>query len=246
MSECEIKLSVEDVRKTYDTSGFSFEVLRGVSFQVYEGEFCIITGPSGSGKTTILNLIGILDEPTEGHIIIDGIDVTRLSGVEKDKFRNKKIGFIFQFFNLINELTVLENVMLPALISGLGSKQSRDEAVNLLKAVGLESKINNPAIQLSGGEMQRVSIARALINKPALILADEPTGNLDSKNTAEIMRLLKELNQQNKQSFIVVTHDPRIVQAATKVIDILDGQVREVIHRTEFFCPYRKLTPHPS
>jgi len=246
MSECEVKLSVEDVKKTYDVGDFSLEVLKGVNFDVFEGEFCIVTGPSGSGKTTILNLVGMLDEPTRGRIIIDGTDITRISGGEKDRFRNEKIGFIFQSYNLINELNVVENVMLPALIGGQGGKASKEKAVDLLKAVGLGDKISYPSIRLSGGEMQRVSIARALINEPALVLADEPTGNLDSKNTADIMELLKDLNEGNNQTFVVVSHDPRIVQEATKIIDILDGQVREVIHKTKFYCPYRTLTPHPS
>ncbi len=246
MSEYKVKLCVIDVRKTYHAEGFSVEVLKGVSFEVLEGEFCILTGPSGSGKTSILNLVGILDEPSSGRIIIDDVDIARLSGTKKDEFRNRKIGFIFQFFNLVNELTVLENVALPALISGLSQKKAKEKALTLLKSVGLKEKVNYPAVRLSGGEMQRVSIARSLINKPALVLADEPTGNLDSKNTAEIIKLMKELNQQNRQTFIMVTHDPRVVQAATKVVDILDGKVREVKPRTEFHCPYRKLVPHPA
>jgi ABC-type lipoprotein export system ATPase subunit len=203
------------------------EALRGVSFQVSEGEFCVVMGPSGSGKSTLLNLIGTIDTPTKGRIIIDGVDITRLSEAEKDKFRNRKVGFIFQFFNLINELTVLENVMLPALICGVSFEEAEREALSLLKAVGLADKTGHSAAKLSGGEMQRVSIARALINKPALVLADEPTGNLDSQTSAEIIKLMKELNRRNRQTFILVTHDPTVAEAATKIVKILDGRVIE-------------------
>jgi len=218
---------VEEVWKVYRGEGFRVEALRGVSFQVSEGEFCVVMGPSGSGKSTLLNLIGTIDTPTKGRIVIDGVDITRLSEAEKDRFRNRKVGFIFQFFNLINELTVLENVMLPALICGVSFEEAEREALTLLKAVGLADKTSHSAAKLSGGEMQRVSIARALINKPALVLADEPTGNLDSQTSAEIIKLMKELNRWNRQTFILVTHDPTVAEAATKIIKILDGRVIE-------------------
>ncbi|MHC1586675.1 MAG: ABC transporter ATP-binding protein [Candidatus Hecatellaceae archaeon] len=215
----------------YRGEGFRVEALRGVSFQVYEGEFCVVMGPSGSGKSTLLNLIGTIDTPTKGRIIIDGIDVTKLTEAEKDQFRNRKVGFVFQFFNLINELTVLENVMLPALIAGVSFEKARETALDLLKAVGLAEKAHHLAARLSGGEMQRVSIARALVNKPALVLADEPTGNLDSRNSEEILKLMKELNVKNGQTFILVTHDPSVAEAATKIVKILDGKVLEVVER---------------
>ena len=218
---------MEEVWKVYRGEGFRVEALRGVSFQVSEGEFCVVMGPSGSGKSTLLNLIGTIDTPTKGRIVIDGVDITRLSEAEKDRFRNRKVGFIFQFFNLINELTVLENVMLPALICGVSFEEAEREALTLLKAVGLADKTSHSAAKLSGGEMQRVSIARALINKPALVLADEPTGNLDSQTSAEIIKLMKELNRWNRQTFILVTHDPTVAEAATKIIKILDGRVIE-------------------
>ncbi|KYH36083.1 MAG: ABC transporter ATP-binding protein [Candidatus Hecatellales archaeon B24] len=218
---------MEKVWKVYRGEGFRVEALRGVSFQVSEGEFCVVMGPSGSGKSTLLNLIGTIDTPTRGRIIIDGVDVTRLSEAEKDRFRNRRVGFIFQFFNLINELTVLENVMLPALICGVSFEEAEREALSLLRAVGLADKTSHSAAKLSGGEMQRVSIARALINKPALVLADEPTGNLDSQTSTEIIRLMKELNQRNRQTFILVTHDPTVAEAATKIVKILDGRVVE-------------------
>ncbi len=246
MSDCEEKLVVEDLVKTYRVGDVATEVLKGVDFEIYEGDFTIVTGPSGSGKTTVLNLVGMLDEATGGRILIDGVDTASLSGGQKDKFRNRKIGFIFQSYNLINELNAVENVMLPALIARTPGREAKRKATDLLEAVGLGEKINYPSLRLSGGEMQRVSIARALINEPSLVLADEPTGNLDSERTKDILRLLKQLNQENNQTFMVVTHDPMVVQTASKVIDILDGVVREVIHKTEFHCPYRTLVPHPG
>jgi len=246
MSDCEQKLVVEDLVKTYRVGDITTEVLKGVEFEIYEGDFTIVTGPSGSGKTTILNLVGMLDEATGGRILIDDVDIARLSGGQKDKFRNRKIGFIFQSYNLINELNAVENVMLPALIARTPSREARKKATALLEAVGLGEKVNYPSLRLSGGEMQRVSIARALINEPSLVLADEPTGNLDSKRTKDILSLLKQLNKENNQTFMVVTHDPMVVQTASKIIDILDGVVREVIHKTEFHCPYRTLVPHPK
>ncbi len=246
MSDCEQKLIVEDLIKTYSVGEITTEVLKGVNFDIYEGDFTIVTGPSGSGKTTILNLVGMLDEATGGRILIDGVDTSNLSGGQKDKFRNRKIGFIFQSYNLINELNTVENVMLPALIARTPNREARKKAVSLLEAVGLGEKVNYPSIRLSGGEMQRVSIARALINEPALVLADEPTGNLDSERTKDILRLLKQMNKENNQTFMVVTHDPMVVQTASKIIDILDGVVREIIHKTEFHCPYKTLVPHPE
>jgi putative ABC transport system ATP-binding protein len=246
MSDCEEKLVVKDLRKTYSVGEVVTEVLKGVDFEIFEGDFTIVTGPSGSGKTTVLNLVGMLDEATSGRILIDGVDTAKLSGGQKDKFRNRKIGFIFQSYNLINELNAVENVMLPALIARTPSREARRKAVDLLEAVGLGEKVDYPSIRLSGGEMQRVSIARALINEPALVLADEPTGNLDSKRTEDILRLLKEMNTENNQTFMVVTHDPMVVQTASKIIDILDGVVREIIHKSEFHCPYRTLVPHPG
>ena len=181
-------------------------------------------GPSGSGKSTLLNLIGTLDIPTRGKIVIDGIDVTKLSEGEKDRLRNRKIGFIFQFFNLINELTVLENVMLPRLILG-DYKAARIEALEMLRAVGLADKAHYSAARLSGGEMQRVSIARALINRPALVLADEPTGNLDSKTGKEIMDLLINLNKEHGKTVIIVTHDLNIAKGLKRLIHLKDGKI---------------------
>ncbi|MFQ6011624.1 MAG: ABC transporter ATP-binding protein, partial [Nitrososphaerales archaeon] len=166
------------------------------------GEFVAVTGPSGSGKSTLLNLIGMLDKPSSGKIVLDGVDIGRLSDNQKTSMRNKKIGFVFQFSNLIPELNALENVTLPGMISGVRRSSLRRRGLELLGSVGLASKAKSSATRLSGGEMQRVAIARSLINNPSLVLADEPTGNLDSTNSDEIVRLLRELNKENNQTFV--------------------------------------------
>ncbi|MBI2126880.1 MAG: ABC transporter ATP-binding protein [Thaumarchaeota archaeon] len=222
------KLIVRNVRKVYAGNGEAVEALRGVNFDIEEGEFALVAGPSGSGKSTLLNLIGLLDTPTDGHIIVDGLDTTRLSESRRTQLRNGKIGFVFQFFNLIPELTVIENVMLPRLIGGTPNDKAKEEAAKLLKMVGLRDKIFAGATQLSGGQMQRVAVARALVNQPAIILADEPTGNLDSKNAEEIIDLMHELNKSNKQTFIMVTHAPELMGDVDKVIRIKDGLIEKI------------------
>ncbi len=219
---------MRNVRKVYAGNGEAVEALRGVNFDIEEGEFAIVAGPSGSGKSTLLNLIGLLDTPTDGHIIVDGLNTTQLSENRRTQLRNEKIGFVFQFFNLIPELTVIENVMLPRLIGGTPNDKAKEEAAKLLKMVGLRDKIFAGATQLSGGQMQRVAVARALVNQPAIILADEPTGNLDSKNAEEIIDLMHELNKSNKQTFIMVTHAPELMGDVDKVIRIKDGLIEKV------------------
>jgi len=219
---------VQGLRKVYRGNGFSVEALKGVSFEIDEGEFTIIAGPSGCGKSTLLNLIGLLDTPTAGRIIIDGVDTNKLSERQRTALRNQKIGFVFQFFNLIPELTVIENVMLPMLIKGIPSEKAKRESAGLLKMVGLGDKIHAGANQLSGGQMQRVAVARGLSNQPAILLADEPTGNLDSKNAQEIFSLMNELNERNKQTFVLVTHAPDLVGEADKTIRIKDGLIERV------------------
>ncbi len=219
---------MQGLRKIYRGNGFSVEALKGVSFEIDEGEFTIIAGPSGCGKSTLLNLIGLLDTPTAGQIIIDGVDTNKLSERQRTALRNQKIGFVFQFFNLIPELTVIENVMLPMLIKGIPSEKAKRESAGLLKMVGLGDKIHAGANQLSGGQMQRVAVARGLSNQPAILLADEPTGNLDSKNAQEIFSLMNELNERNKQTFVLVTHAPDLVGEADKTIRIKDGLIERV------------------
>ncbi len=204
------------------------EALRGVNFEVKKGEFVIIAGPSGSGKSTLLNLLGLLDNPTDGRIIIDGVDVSVLSESKRTRLRNQKIGFVFQFFNLMPELSVIENVMLPGLIYGTNKESLRREADELLRMIGLEGQTKQGGSQLSGGQMQRVAVARALINQPAIVLADEPTGNLDSKNAEEIIELMRKLNRRNRQTFLIVTHAPEMFGQADKTIFLKDGTVEKI------------------
>jgi len=219
---------VQGLKKVYRGNGLSVEALRGVSFEIGQGEFAIIAGPSGCGKSTLLNLIGLLDTPTAGRVIIDDIDTNKLSEKQRTELRNRKIGFVFQFFNLIPELTVIENVMLPMLIRGIQSDRAKRESASLLKMVGLADKLYAGATQLSGGQMQRVAVARGLSNQPAILLADEPTGNLDSKNAQEIFNLMYELNEKNEQTFVLVTHAPELVGEAHKTIRIKDGLIERI------------------
>ena len=223
MSENILKL--ENIRKVYGNKYNKFEALKNISLEIKQGEFCMITGPSGCGKSTLLNLIGLLDIPTSGQITIDNVNVTNLNDKKRTIMRNQKIGFIFQFSNLIPELTVLENIMLPRLILGHNKKKVRDESIKLLGKVDLNDFMSYESSKLSGGQMQRVAIARGLINNPAIVLADEPTGNLDSKNARLIIELLHKLNKENKQTFILVTHAPRQAGKVDKTIKMKDGKI---------------------
>ncbi len=204
------------------------QALRDVSFNVEEGEFLAVLGPSGSGKSTLLHIIGCLDRPDYGEIMIEGKNVLRLSDDELADLRLKKIGFVFQFFNLLPRLTALENVMLPLILAEASDKESYKRAKELLELVGLGGRLNHRPSELSGGEQQRVAIARALINNPKLVLADEPTGNLDTKSGWEIVNLMRRLNEEMKQTFIVVTHDPQIAEVADRIIYIKDGLIEGV------------------
>ena len=210
------------------------EALKEVSFEVGAGELVSIAGPSGSGKSTLLNMMGMLDTPTSGRITIGGTDVSSLSENQKTVMRNREIGFIFQFANLIPELNALENVMLPGMVSGENNAVLRERALGLLKQVGLASKARSGATQLSGGEMQRVAVARSLVNNPSLVLADEPTGNLDTKNSGEIIDLMKDLNRKNNQTFVIVSHDPSVVREMNKIIRIQDGLIDSVGNSSEY------------
>ena len=201
------------------------EALRGVTLNVMKGDFIAVLGPSGSGKSTLLNMIGLLDHPTKGKISIDGIDTTTLNDDKISSFRNKKLGFIFQFSNLLTDLSVLENVLLPLQIAG--NNTGEKDAMDLLKAVGLEDQIYKRANKISGGQAQRVAIARGLINKPSIVLADEPTGNLDSITSATIVQLMKSMAKKLNQTFIIVTHDREHFGNVDRVITIKDGKAFE-------------------
>jgi len=217
-------IELKGVTKIYKMDKVLVPALRGINLKIRKGEFVSIMGPSGSGKTTLMNLIGCLDRPTEGEIYIANKNVAKLGDDELAKLRREKIGFVFQQFNLIPRLTALENVELPMWFAGLSKKKRRERAVELLKLVGLEKRINHKPAELSGGERQRVSIARALANNPEIILADEPTGNLDTKTGKEIMEILKDLNKQGK-TIVLVTHDETFAKEAERIIKIRDGRL---------------------
>ena len=215
-----------NVSKIYGEGDSQVKALDNASFSIKQGEFVLIVGSSGSGKSTLLNMIGLLDSPTNGKIFIDGTNTTTLGDDQISSFRNKKLGFIFQFSNLLADLSVLENVLLPIQIAGNTSTAEKD-AKDLLKAVGLEDQIHKRANKISGGQAQRVAIARGLINKPSIVLADEPTGNLDSVTSATIVHLMKSMAKKLNQTFIIVTHDREHFGDVDKVITIKDGKAFE-------------------
>lgn len=213
---------LENIKKSYQVGKIIYEVLRGVTLRVEEGDFLAIMGPSGGGKSTLLNILGLLDKPTSGKFFLEGLEVNALSNSELSKLRNQKIGFIFQAFHLIPWASALENVLLPLLYRGDIQEEDLERAKYLLKRLGLENYINFKPAELSGGQQQRVAIARALINRPKLLLADEPTGNLDSQSSKEVMDILEELNKEGL-TIIMVTHDPEIAKRAKKIKILKDG-----------------------
>lgn len=214
-----------DLVKTYMSGGRPLHVLKGVHLSVEPGEFMAIMGPSGSGKSTLLNMIGALDRPTSGKVYINGTDLSTLNDNQLAELRNREIGFIFQFFNLIHRMSALGNVELPMVIKGLSRGKRRKRAAELLNKVGLEDRADHKPSQLSGGEQQRVAIARALANNPSLVLCDELTGNLDSTTGSEIMHLLRQLNKEEEKTFILVTHDPTVSQNTDRLIQFRDGVI---------------------
>jgi putative ABC transport system ATP-binding protein len=221
-------LEVQNVRKNYQMGKVSVPALRGVTFSVEEGEFLTIFGPSGSGKSTLLHLMGGLDHPDNGEILIDQVDILKLSDEKLAELRLTKIGFVFQFFNLLPRLTSLRNVELPLTIAGKSEKETRTSAEQMLRLVGLEDRMSHKPTELSGGEQQRVAIARALINNPKIVLADEPTGNLDTKTGWEIVQLLRELNEEKGQTFVIITHDGHIAETANRIIHLKDGLIEGI------------------
>ena len=214
-----------DLGKRYGSGAVSTVALDNINFKVEKGEFVSIIGPSGSGKTTLLNLLGALDRPTTGKVFIDGIDISKLPNAELAKVRNKKLGFVFQDFNLISRMSAGENVELPLLIEGVPGDDRRRRAKALLDRFGLGSKSDRNVNKLSGGERQRVAVARALANDPAIILADEPTGNLDTKNTEVMMEFMRKLNAEFGKTVVIITHNPDVAGRAKRLISIRDGQI---------------------
>jgi putative ABC transport system ATP-binding protein len=214
-----------NVVKIYDTGRVKVPALRGVSLTVYRGEMVAIMGPSGSGKTTLLNCLSGLDTIDEGMILIAGKDLARLPDDVRSEFRARHMGFVFQLFNLIPVLSALENVELPALLAGIRPSEARRRAWAVLEQVGLADRAGHKPAELSGGQQQRVAIARALVNQPDIIWADEPTGNLDTETADEVMALLRRLNRENGQTFVIVTHDPRIGSMCDRVIQMRDGLI---------------------
>ncbi len=216
---------VENVTRVYKVGDVETQALRGVSLTIENGEFTALVGPSGSGKTTLLQLIGCLDQPTTGKVFIDGKDATRLNRNQRADLRRESIGFIFQFFALVPTLSAYENVEMPLLLNGVGPAERRERVTKLLEAVELTDRAHHRPDQLSGGQQQRVAIARALATQPALILADEPTANLDTPNGKQVMEIMTRLNQETGVTFVFATHDPRVIQYARRVVTLRDGLV---------------------
>lgn len=223
-------LQANDIKKAYKMGKQTLTVLRGVGLSLTAGEFAVIVGASGSGKSTLLHILGALDKPDTGKVEFEGLRLDQMSNARLNQFRNLNVGFVFQFYHLLDELSVLENVLLPAMIAAgplawqVQKKEKRNKAIALLDRMGLKERLTHKPYELSGGERQRAAIARALINNPKLLLADEPTGNLDSKTGNGILEVLKELNQQG-QTILMVTHDDRIAHQAGRVIRLSDGKV---------------------
>ncbi len=224
MSESTI-VGAENVWKTYDTGAVKVDALRGLNLAVKRGEMIAVMGPSGCGKTTLLNCVSGLDDLSKGRVLVEGQDLAKMSDDRKSEFRARRMGFIFQAYNLLPVLSAQENVELPLLLAGTPEREARLMAVDALKMVGLEDWKSHKPSELSGGQQQRVTIARALVNKPAIVWADEPTGNLDSENSQEIIKLLRNLNREYKLTLVLVSHDASIAQQTDRIVNMRNGQI---------------------
>lgn len=222
-------MSVElvDVHKVYKTSYYEVRAINGITMRIEDGEFIAIMGPSGSGKSTLLYLIGCLDKPTKGEVIIDGVETSKLGDDELTRLRREKLGFIFQQYNLISTLTALENVELPMIFRGVPKDERKRKAMELLRLIGIEDIAERKPMEISGGQQQRVAIARAMANEPRILLCDEPTGNLDSKSGRQIMGTIKELNEEKGVTVILVTHDPSMAEFAERIVRLRDGRLQD-------------------
>ncbi len=227
MQEADNVIRATDLKKYYQMGEIEVQALRGVSFTIQRGEVISIMGPSGSGKSTLMNILGCLDRPTSGEYILDGEPVSKLTGDQLASIRNRRVGFVFQSFNLLPRSTALSNVELPMRYAGIGPRERVERARASLEAVGLADRMRHKPTELSGGQQQRVAIARALVNDPAILMADEPTGNLDSKSGKEIIELILRLNRERGTTIIVVTHDPRVAESTGRVIRLMDGLLAE-------------------
>jgi putative ABC transport system ATP-binding protein len=231
----------QEVKKVYRMGDMELEALKGVSVEIFTGEYISIMGPSGSGKTTLFNMVGGLDKPSAGKVYIDEVDVAQLDAYELAWLRCRKIGYIFQTFNLIPVMTALENVTLPMVFAGLTSDEARDKGVMLLERVGLGERIMHKPYELSGGQQQRVAVARAMANDPAILLADEPTGNLDLATGTEIINLLREMNEESGVTVISATHDHKMLNVSDRVVWIRDGRLDRIIKREDLKIEVGKI-----
>ncbi len=236
-----IAIAIDNVEKVYDTGAVKVRALRGVSLTILQGEFVAIMGASGSGKSTLMNIIGCLDHPSAGIYRFAGKDINNLTRKELAHIRNRQLGFVFQGFNLLKRHTAVENVELPLLYAGVPAQQRRRRAVEMLQLVHLEDRAGHVPSQLSGGQQQRVAIARALVNQPHILLADEPTGNLDSKTGTEILATIERLNRTLGQTIIMVTHDPAIAAHADRQVTIRDGLIASDVTRHLSHCPESEM-----
>lgn len=240
-------IKVENIKREFQVGEEIVHALRGVDFAIHEGEFVTIMGTSGSGKSTLLNLIGCLDTPTSGEYFLDGISVRTMNKNERATLRNRKIGFIFQSYNLLAKTTAVDNVQLPLMYNAeISAKERYDRAVKALNQVGLGDRLNHKSNQMSGGQQQRVAIARALVNEPVIILADEATGNLDTRTSLEILTLLQKLNQEEGRTIIFVTHNPELVDYSSRNIVIRDGQIKSDIKNQNIRSAKETLSQLPK
>ena len=218
-------IEVKNVKKSYLVGDMNLNILKGISLEVEQGEFVAIMGPSGSGKSTFMNILGCLDKPTSGRYVLDGVDVSKMKPDQLAEIRNKKIGFVFQGFNLLSRTSAVENVELPMIYAGVPAEERFERAKKALEKVGLKERMFHQPSQLSGGQQQRVAIARAIVNEAPIIFADEPTGNLDTKMSIEIMRLFLKLNEEMGRTIILVTHEEDIAQYSKRILRVVDGEI---------------------